>query len=156
GYITDHPLIPNYVMDERFLARYAEVKDYRTLDETPGSFLYDAEAQTLSVHPLRSMHPDELQIITIAYSDSGSLPGPGQRGYEFDKGFWVRAPHNRVEGFHIAYQPYGIQLRADFTEAWNNTVYGCAVLGIQAYSGKGGVLANNASYLNDGSGIHIR
>ncbi len=156
GYRAVHEAIPNYVIDERFLARYVEVTDLGTLDESPGSYLYDEDEQTIAVHPLRSLPPDELVVLVIGYTTgSGAGAAPGQRGYAYDKGLWTRAPYNRLEGFHIAYQPYGIQLRADFTEAWDNTVYGCAVTGIQAHTGENLVLANNVSFRNDGSGLHI-
>lgn len=149
GYIISTEMIPNYVMDERHLSRYAPVLNLDMLDQIPGSFFYDEEAGTLTVHPLRSLHPEQSPIITIDYSRAG----PGERGYEFDKGFWTRAPHVRIEGFHVIHQPIGIQLRIDSTEAWNNVIYGNAVLGVSAHSGKGGVIAGNQVFLNDGSGI---
>jgi hypothetical protein len=155
-YIVRHETIPNYVLDERHLSRYAEVRNAQTLDAMPGAFMIDEKKRTLSVHPLRGLSPDEAGIVTIDYAaSSGTRAAPGKRGYAFDKGLWLRAPYNRVEGFMIAFQPIGIQIRADYCEARGNTVYGCANGGVTNYSGKDCVIVDNVSYRNCRFGVHI-
>ena len=156
GYVVRSETIPCYVMEERTFTRYAEVRDLPTLDAMPGSFIYDEDARTLAVHAMRSLHPDAAAIVCIDYSaHSGIGAPPGKRGYAYDKGIWPWAAHNRVEGFHLTAQPLGVQLRADNTEVWNCTAYGCALSGITAYAGKGCIIANNESYLNGRCGVHV-
>lgn len=156
GYVASSETIPCYVMEERTFTRYAEVRDLPTLDAMPGSFTYDETKRKLAVHPTRSLHPDAAAVVCIDYSaPSGAGAPSGKRGYAYDKGIWPRAPHNRVEGFHFTLQPIGLQLRADHTEVWNCTAYGCALSGITAYAGQGCIMANNETYLNGRCGLHV-
>jgi len=155
-YSTRYPTIPNYVWEDRRVIRYVGVNDTTTLEEMPGSFLYDEKRQILSVHPLRGLSPEDAVIVVVDYAaPSGAGAAPGKRGYAYDKGFWPRAPYNRVEGFMIAYQPIGIQHRADNCEAWGNTVYGSGGSGVTIYQGKGCVMANNVCYRNGRCGVHV-
>ncbi|MBN1675808.1 MAG: right-handed parallel beta-helix repeat-containing protein [Kiritimatiellae bacterium] len=162
-YATPYAYWANTVWEDRTVTRYVEVNDPVSLDESPGSFVYDKERRMLYVHPLRGSTPLEAGVVVVAYSDSnrdpssegGQRAGPNKRNpYDSDKGFWFRAPYNRVEGFVIAYQPIGIQLRIDNVEAWNNTIYGCTA-GVHSYSGKGGVIAGNVCFRNDSHGIIV-
>jgi len=154
-YSVRYATIPNYVWEDRRVIRYVGVNDTTTLEEMPGSFLYDEKRQILSVHPLRGLSPEEAVIVAVDYAaPSGAGAAPGKRGYAYDKGFWPRAPYNRVEGFMIAYQPIGIQHRADNCKAWGNTAYGC-LDGVTIYEGKDCVIANNTCYRNDGCGVHV-
>jgi parallel beta-helix repeat protein len=155
-YVAPHATIPNYVFDERHLTRYAEVRNAQTLDAMPGSFMVDEKKQTLNVHPLRGMTPDEAVIVTIDYAGASGAGAPaGKRGYAYDKGLWPRTPYNHVEGFMIAFQPIGIQIRADNCVARNNTVYGCAYGGVTIYKGKDSLIADNTTYRNGNYGVHV-
>ena len=136
------PSAPSYVMDERFLARYVEAPDHDTLDETLGSYIYNEEEHVLNVHPMRGLKPEQATVFIIAPHSQNS-------------GFFIKAPYNRVEGFEVAFHPFGIQFYADHAEAWNNHVYGCALSGIWARRGEELVIANNICYLNEESGLYI-
>jgi len=145
----------NMVTDGMTLARYATVHDMKTLDEMPSSFYFDAKAKRIHVHCYEGLAPEQTDVRVIDLTQPSGVGAPaGATGYAFDKGFWPRAPWNRVEGFFIEFQPIGVQLRANDCEVWNVTAYGCAD-GVTAYEGKGLTIANCRAYLNDGSGVHI-
>lgn len=145
----------NMVLDGMSRTRYATVGDMKTLDDMPAAFYWEAEAKRLHVHCLEGLAPDQVDVRVIDMTrPSGAAAPAGAAGYAHDKGLWTRAPWNRLEGFHVEYQPIAVQLRAPDCEAWNIAAYGCGE-GVTAYAGTGLTIANCRAYLNDGSGLHV-
>ena len=148
---------PVYLWEHRTISQYVPVHDHATLDGLPGSFLYDEDQGRLFVHPLRGLHPDVAQIVSIGHS---KFPGyrrspPGKlRKYKWGKGFCFAQPWNRVEGFTICYQPLGIQFRKDNCGVWNCTIYGCQ-FGVKFFRGENCTIAGNICFGNEHSGIHV-
>ncbi|MCD6404337.1 MAG: right-handed parallel beta-helix repeat-containing protein [Planctomycetes bacterium] len=148
----DHP--PVYVWEDRSVTRYVGIKNAHMLDELPGSYLFDRTERRLYVHPLRGLSPEDARIIVVPATDesSRSVDLDQESPNMHDGGFLHRAPHNRVEGFTIAYQPVGVDIRADFCEVANNVVYGC-LGGITLRHGNDCVIEDNISFRNDSHGI---
>jgi len=149
--------VASVVWEDRTVTPYVGVDEFVTVDEIPGSFSYDESTQILSVHCLRGSTPDEAVLLV---NDHVVRKKPTKtrtfaRLYPHVKGFFVVAPYNRVEGFMVAYVPYGIQVRSSHCEIRNNTVYGCWTgIGI-CYSGSGNVLEGNECRLNDWNGLYV-
>jgi len=162
-YSLAYPHLPNMVWEDSTVTRYVRVKDAQTLARLPGSFLYDAEAKVLHLHPLRGLSPEQAGIVVVRHSDysfkrSTGLLHPTLRGFFsrtarlWDRGFEMCAPHNGVEGFTVAYQPTGIQMKTNDCRAVANTVYGC-VAGIHILDGDRNLVAGNTCFRNDSHGI---
>ncbi|HRU07233.1 MAG TPA: hypothetical protein P5137_15815, partial [Candidatus Brocadiia bacterium] len=114
----------NMVIDGMTLARYATVRDMKTLEEMPSSFYFDAKTKRIHVHCFEGLAPEQTDVRVIDLTQSSGVGAPaGTAGYAFDKGLWPLAPWNRVEGFLIEFQPIAVQLRADNCEAWNIMAY---------------------------------
>lgn len=149
--------VPDFVMDERNSARYFEAPNLEILDESPGSYMYQSATGELTAHALQGLAPDMAGIFAITFNSENSDANPASHESGlYAKGVLLNAPYVRVEGFHVAFNPIGLQMMGDYTEAWDNKVYGNALTGIQAHRGAGLVVANNESYLNEGSGLLTR
>lgn len=165
-YSIPYEHLPHDVWEERTVTRYVEVKDLATLDRMPGAYLYDREEKTLNVHPLQGLSPEDAGIIVVRHSDYsfGRTIGTIRPGLSeffsrctwlWDAGIRLKASHNRVEGFVVAYQPIGIEISSDYCEARNNTVYGCRE-GIYIHSGDQGLVAGNECFRNYSHGIVVQ
>lgn len=157
GYEADYAYPPAYVWEHRTVSRYLPAPDLGVLDEIPGSYWYDLGRQKLVVHALHGSHPDAAMIVVVPFG--GPTEPSATETYEWDKGFWPYqeqdAPFfNHIEGFTIAYQPIGIQLRMSDCQARRNRIFGCTA-GITVYRGSGQVIEDNELFLNYGPGVHL-
>ena len=150
-FVARWPRRPRYLWENRTVTRYMEAPDIPTVDQYPGAFHYDESSKTLYAHPLSGMSPREADIVAVAKLAPVSRNWFSHDRHANNKGFLLRAPYTRIEGFTFCYQYAGVFIWAPHCEVRGNTAYGCQA-GIVIHADNARVVRNTC-FRNDTHGI---